>query len=135
MSFYICVFSNIFAKQIYSFINAQGQIKIFFSRSICCKIFFFMCLCPLLPFKYEKSAYTAANVWENEHGRKGGGDRVTLKEFQESYFPASKLNYWKCKLNFLKYLLNSKRKEAQKLSKSCWFSFLVVFPSSCSIYF
>jgi len=97
MSFYICVFSNIFAKQIYSFINAQeGQIKIFSPDPFVAKYFFYLSL-SLLPFKYEKSALKVYCSYCLREGiwKEGveGGERVTLKEFQESFFPASKLNY------------------------------------------
>ncbi len=90
MSFYICVFSNIFAKQIYSFINAQeGQIKIFSPDPFVAKYFFYLSL-SLLPFKYEKSALKVycsyclrEGIWKEgvEGGGEGNFERVSRKLF------------------------------------------------------
>ena len=88
MSFYICVFSNIFAKQIYSFINAQGQIKILSPDPFVAKYFF---LCVSVPFYHSnmrnrRLKYTAANVWENEHGRKEGGGQGNFERVSRKLF-------------------------------------------------
>ena len=109
----------------------------FFSRSLCCKNIFFDVTSVSFIFQiWEIGVLSVPRLQilfvEREQGRKeegarGGGGGLTLKEFQESFFSATNLNYWKCKLNFLKHLLNSKEmKHVQSLSKKLLISYLLL---------
>ena len=110
----------------------------FFSRSLCCKNIFFDVTSVSFIFQiWEIGVLSVPRLQilfvEREQGRKEEGARwgegLTLKEFQESFFSATNLNYWKCKLNFLKHLLNSKEmKPVQSLSKKLLILLLSFFP-------
>ena len=102
--------------------------KYFFWCDIC---FFYLSNMRNWGFECTASADTVCREGTGKEGRgsKMGGGGLTLKEFQESFFSATNLNYWKCKLNFLKHLLNSKEmKHVQSLSKKLLILLLSFFP-------